>query len=759
VRQTAVVLLTLHAALTATAAAQRGIVPQAAALQGVVLADDTAAPLRRARVLQQSADGVIDVAYSDDRGRFLLPAAPAADSVVTVSKPGYAAQRFPRDARATGDLVVRLVRGAAFTATVLETVGDPATGVGIRLERVDTDGLSAVERYYFTDTDDRGEARIGSLPSGQYRLTLADSLAAARTELAVPLPMRETSEPEPRVELGPAQEVSVTRVFQRDPRLSGLRGSVGPMGAAVAETNAIIAGRVVDPNGRPMAGVTVRVMHVAIGSERQGMTNETGIYEVPGVAPGLVRVSPRFPGPMGLALEPFLARNAMVAPREQRGMDFVVPRGSVAEGVVVDAEGEPIEGAAVQLWRVRARGVRTAAERASEVFTRRTDDRGRFRLYGIVPGSYYVLAVEEVPTGDPFATIPTIGRAFFPDSTGIAGASLVAIGADQTLSGVTIAFPSTPLARVHGRITTSVGQPFRGSVALAPSSRSGVADAGARRTQVSDGTFAFANVAPGDYVVKATAATEPGFSIREPADDPRESAVTFLTVAGGDVPVFLQTGAGSILRGQIVVEGERVGQRVPDITIEAVPADPDLAPEITRRTTQPAADGSFEVKNVSGPVRIMVSGTPPGWWLKSVMIDGIDAALEPVALGRPNQSRSGVEVVLATTGAEISGTVGDSAEMKTGAVVVAYPTDLRRWFDRSPYFRLAPVERDGRFALSGMPPGEYLIVAIDAADINPLSDEWQSPDLLSTLADRAQRVTLREGGRVTTAVIRARARP
>jgi hypothetical protein len=43
--------------------------------------------------------------------------------------------------------------------------------------------------------------------------------------------------------------------------------------------------------------------------------------------------------------------------------------------------------------------------------------------------------------------------------------------------------------------------------------------------------------------------------------------------------------------------------------------------------------------------------------------------------------------------------------------------------------------------------------------MNPLSDEWQSPNLLSSVADRAQRVVLGEGERVTTEIRIGRARP
>jgi len=48
---------------------------------------------------------------------------------------------------------------------------------------------------------------------------------------------------------------------------------------------------------------------------------------------------------------------------------------------------------------------------------------------------------------------------------------------------------------------------------------------------------------------------------------------------------------------------------------------------------------------------------------------------------------------------------------------------------------------DGRFSVSGLPPGDYLIGAV--TDVQ--NGEWNDPDFLAILAGAAVRVSLAEG--------------
>jgi hypothetical protein len=197
---------------------------------------------------------------------------------------------------------------------------------------------------------------------------------------------------------------------------------------------------------------------------------------------------------------------------------------------------------------------------------------------------------------------------------------------------------------------------------------------------------------------------------------------------------------------------------VPDVGVETVPSDVDLTPPAWPRTASVGSDARFELANLTGPVRIAVTGLPPEWWLKSVDIDGVNAADDPVTFGSKGQSRGGVEIVLSRAAAEISGRVSGGAGASPGAVVLIFPIDSRRWYSRSRFLRLTTADADGNFSTTGLPPEEYVVAALEPSAVDPLSDEWQNPDLLSALASAGRRIALKESAR-TTADLRVTALP
>ena len=77
-------------------------------------------------------------------------------------------------------------------------------------------------------------------------------------------------------------------------------------------------------------------------------------------------------------------------------------RGSVISGAVRDASGLPVGGVDIRL--IDARTLLTMPEASSEVGV--TDDRGVFRVYGLLPGDYYVVALP-TPSGAGEITAPT----------------------------------------------------------------------------------------------------------------------------------------------------------------------------------------------------------------------------------------------------------------------------------------------------------------------------------------------------------------
>ncbi len=80
--------------------------------------------------------------------------------------------------------------------------------------------------------------------------------------------------------------------------------------------------------------------------------------------------------------------------------------------------------------------------------------------------------------------------------------------------------------------------------------------------------------------------------------------------------------------------------------------------------------------------------------------------------------------------------------------VAVFAADRSLWYRDSQRLRAAHSGRDGAFSVSGLPPGDYLVAAIDTLDgldqATGAPGEWGDAMLLERLAPRAQRVTLSE---------------
>ena len=133
---------------------------------------------------------------------------------------------------------------------------------------------------------------------------------------------------------------------------------------------------------------------------------------------------------------------------------------------------------------------------------------------------------------------------------------------------------------------------------------------------------------------------------------------------------------------------------------------------------------------------------PAGWVLKSVLVDGRDAADRPVELTAAGLDN--VVVTLTSRRTSISGTVrANDLTIASGVTVVVFPTDKSLW--RQPGMASRRVQtaapgRDGRFAFPTLPAGDYFL----AAPAWPAAD-FSDGAVLSRLIPSATRVTLSEG--------------
>jgi hypothetical protein len=452
-------------------------------------------------------------------------------------------------------------------------------------------------------------------------------------------------------------------------------------------------------------------------------------------------------------LEPLMRRNALamsdvvtvsVGPGEEVAATLVHQRPAVSDvdapiagavsGSIVDGFGEPVQGVTVALWRLRFAGDRQQALPTG--VQRRSDDRGQYRIPTVPPGRYLLVASLEESPYTPL---------YFPGVAAIAAAAPVVVGPRAEVHGIDVTFTRTRAARVTGRALDSRGQPLVGLVVLTPRHAPPAPAVLPRAVAVSgDATFEFTSLPPGDYVLRA---------MRAGAGEPvAEFTMRTITVGDVDPPaIVLATSPTASLRGRIVIEGPDIPAA--DLGLMAL-ADADAGPLSGRPWPASVTGATFELRGLAGPTRISLSRAPAGYWLKSVDVAGVNAAITPVSFDGPDDSRADVVAVVSTIGGGLTGRVADDAGRAVESYrVVVFSTDQDQWFAGSPAVRITGgPEVDGTYSVRSLPPGDYWAVAVDIIDGDGDSGDWQNPDVLARLAPLASRVSVAAGQRATVAL-------
>ena len=747
--------------------------------------DDSAALLRRVRVTLVGS--TLPPVFTDQEGRFeiLVPDRPFE---LRVTKPGFAPELVRQaDTVDSTRIDVRLARGSAINGHLIDNAGTPVVDARVAVRRVADGGARRqVPINVFVRTDDLGEFRVGSLPAGRYDIAVD---TGGGREAVVPgsqgtrlIAALQSGEGEPAaaarelpataVMVRTAEETSVTVIHDRrmtDYRaaasyvasvetdnaqaalkiaLQGLRGTT--RGAALARGTAVIAGRVTDHTGRPVAGAIVRLDPVTPAAPRAAASDTTGRYQFNAVVVGAYRVSAAKTGfiEAEYGQERAAQPGTVLTVRDRQRVDRIdigLRRGAAITGSVTDPDGEPIEGLAMHAWRLQYRSGLPVTESAGVV--RRTDDRGRYRLHGLPAGTYYVVAADEPTASESMAAVMRAPRVFYPGAPAVAQAAPVYVDVGLDAAGVDVAFVAPPTVRVSGRATDAGGNPLKWPVVLVGSTRSGFPAPAPQMAVMKGWDFEFPHVTPGEYVIQAT---QQWSDMPEPRP-PSEFVVQPLSVGEQDVTgVSVHTTAGTTVSGRIVMEN-RTRPWFGGEWLTVASSDPDYEPAAVLPrpwVTLMAPDLSFRITGLWGPLRITSRATlPPSAWLKNADMGGVNLADESALFGRRDGKNTYVEVQLADDGAIVSGRVVNGRKEPVGQYVVAvFPVAVEQRYSGSRYIRLARPGENGQFQAGMLPPGDYFVAAVDALDDAGLQD----PETVRRLTEAGRRVTLASGERLTT---------
>jgi hypothetical protein len=187
-------------------------------------------------------------------------------------------------------------------------------------------------------------------------------------------------------------------------------GATSPAGYARQSPNKTgITGRVITTAGDPVVQASVALVPIggSLRTARECQTNDKGAFSFEAVGPGAYSILA-----VDEAILDFSAdeeNDNFGAPRICRPGDFVEivvarEKPGVITGRVTGADGEPIVEAIVRTFRVRdsrGRPVQSRSPFGSSV-SRKTDDRGVYRIWSLEPGQYYVTAGGEPDHGITF---------------------------------------------------------------------------------------------------------------------------------------------------------------------------------------------------------------------------------------------------------------------------------------------------------------------------------------------------------------------
>jgi hypothetical protein len=525
-----------------------------------------------------------------------------------------------------------------------------------------------------------------------------------------------------------------------------------------------ITGRVVAAdNGRPVKRARVFVSAMELPGGRGLLTDDNGVFDFTELPGGRYTLTASKSGFVSLSYgqrRPLQAGTPLQLAEDQqlKGIQFQLPRGSVIGGRVVDEDGDAMPGVMVRVMRYQ---YQQGERRLTPAGTSQTDDRGQYRVWGLMPGDYYVNAVMRggnfggfgggapgmfagrgggrgFPAGagggdqDQTNYAPT----YYPGVPSVTEAKPVAVGLGQEVLDINFGMQLVKIARITGHVANPDGTMVTsGNVNLVPENAGGGrgtlgVNFGSRIQW--DGAFTITNVPPGRYILRAR------------ADDSETPlfAMQPISLNGEDIPdlgVVLSAGA-SVTGSVTFLPGQAPPPDPAQIRLSAPSTDQsDFGQQPNVRADK---EGRFTLNGVSaGSHLIRPAGNLRGWTLKSVTIGGRDVTDTPVAL-RSGETLANVVVVLTDRLTEVSGTVTDEAGAAVpDFTVLAFSTDSTLWRPQARQIMTARPDQTGQYKIRGLPPGEYYLVTVDPTE----QGEWFEPAYLDDHRAGAARVTLGDG--------------
>ena len=460
-----------------------------------------------------------------------------------------------------------------------------------------------------------------------------------------------------------------------------------------------ITGRVIDPSGHPVPGaeISARLTPTEFSYDVSGPNGEFHL-DLPLEQAHTAYIT--CPGYLNTSFE---------IPKRQSGNHFpltiyLTPQ-SVITGIVTDEDGLPVAGADVAALSYQfIDGKRVLVGNALRSF--QSDDSGRYRIFGLKSGTYFVRV-------DPAKSLGAWDRRyhthFFGDTLDPVEQNRITVAAGQEKAGVDIHLHRHGGVEISGQITippnTKPGAGM-GSIEL---HASGLVRSLEAAQISSDGRFLFTHILPGEYLLSYHSS-----SINFANGDlvAKELPIRVAAVPIQKLSLNLHTANKVDLQGKITFENNLMPRKV------AIAIDPPDFENLSNSSTVSDGVGAFVLKGLRPRhynLRVVVPSSngpifanSPGYLFPSSINLGGKEVLQ-TGFDLDGSSDPGeLHITMTANGAVIRG----RALLKSGSPRIRASLWLMPENSNVPI--CVPTDQDGYFSLN-IPPGDYNAYFFDNA--------------------------------------------
>jgi len=528
------------------------------------------------------------------------------------------------------------------------------------------------------------------------------------------------------------------------------------------QTHATIGGIVTkDPGSEPIKKALIELIaeNQSDAGNYTALTGADGNFRIEDIVPGRYRLFVERTGYQEVDKHRRRAEGralTLAAGQELKDIVIRLQAAAVVEGRITDEDGDPMAEAQVAVLRQSFVAGRSQWE---QVGAERTNDIGEYRIPGLTAGSYFV-SVTPPPNFRSLIETSSNAAPAAPPHDSTFAADKPAAAAYQTTY-----YPGTGDRAQAAHIELHAGDDFpvnlslmpspsvsiRGSVVNLPSGSSAAIMLRSKDFNLvlngaevhKDGSFEIRDVSPGAYTIFATI---------ENTAVPMVARQSLQVASANVESLRLVPQAGGAIRGRLRMESN--GNSRPDpsqmfLLLRSADGDDDALSSLTSAegsstVAQVKADGSFEWKNIPAGhyfIQISDASAMPDWFLKSVAAAGRDIADSGISV---SDGTTALDLVASANGAVVEGVVdSQKGEPIAEAVVVAVPeARLRSHPDR---FRKAISDQQGRFTLTGLPPGDYTLFAWESIE----GDAYCNSEFLKSFEGQGKSLHLNERDRVS----------